>query len=149
MGKEFPELLCHFPVVVPNHVRVAHGCAWVGVPQTILPHLHRSVQVIEQACVPMPEGMCRPIQSELLQDGFQLPLDEVVRVQATTFCTQEKWLVGIPSLDVEPRALGSCVERGLLLWFRININDARLSIEGSAGSPALALLFRTAKLSHY
>ena len=32
LGKEFPELLCHFPVVVPNHVRVAHGCAWVGVP---------------------------------------------------------------------------------------------------------------------
>jgi hypothetical protein len=53
----------------------------------------------------MPEGMCRPIQPELLQDGFQLPLDEVVGVQATTFCAQEQWLVGIPSLDVEPQAL--------------------------------------------
>jgi len=49
---------------------------------------------------------CRPIQSELLQDGFQLPLDEVVGVQATTFCAQEKWLIGIPSPDVEPQALG-------------------------------------------
>ncbi len=71
-------------------------------PQTILPHLHRRVQ----ARVPMPEGMCRPIQSELLQDWLQLPLGEVVGVQATTFCAQEKWLVGIPSLDVEPQALG-------------------------------------------
>ena len=61
------------------------------------------VQVIEQACVPMPEGMCRPIQSELLQDGFQLPLDEVVGMQATTFPTQEKWLLGVPVLNVEPK----------------------------------------------
>jgi hypothetical protein len=106
LGKEFPELLCHFPVVVPNHVRVAHGCAWVGMPQTILPHLHRRVQVIEQTCVPMSERMGCSIQAELLQDGFQLPLDEVVGVQATTFCAQEKWLVGIPSLDVEPQAFG-------------------------------------------
>ena len=70
MGKEFPELLCHLPVVVANHVRVAHGCARVGVPQPILPHLHWCVQVIEQACVPVPEGVCRPVQAELLQDGF-------------------------------------------------------------------------------
>jgi hypothetical protein len=27
LGKESPELLCHFPVVVPNHVRVAPLCA--------------------------------------------------------------------------------------------------------------------------
>ena len=54
----------------------------------------------------MPEGMCRPIQSKLLQDRLQLPLDEVVGVQATTFCAQEKWLVGIPPLDVERRSLG-------------------------------------------
>jgi len=61
------------------------------VPQTILPHLHRRVQVIKQTCVPMPKGMCRPVQTKLLQDGFQLPLDEVVGVQAATFCAQEKF----------------------------------------------------------
>lgn len=33
----------------------------------------------------MSERMCRSIQTELLQDRFQLPLDEVVGVQATTF----------------------------------------------------------------
>src|SRR5208337_1374392 len=32
LGKESPKLLRHLPVVIPNHVRVAHGCAWVGVP---------------------------------------------------------------------------------------------------------------------
>ena len=51
----------------------------------------------------MPEGMCRPIQSELLQDGFQLPLDEVVGVQAPTFRAQEEWLLGVPVLNVEPK----------------------------------------------
>ena len=64
---------------------------------------HRRVQVIEQANVPMPEGMCRPIQSELLQDGFQLPLDEVVGVQAPAFRAQEEWLLGVPVLNVEPK----------------------------------------------
>ena len=51
----------------------------------------------------MSERMCRSIQSELLQDGFQLPLDEVVGMQATTFPTQEKWLLGIPVLNVEAK----------------------------------------------
>ena len=49
----------------------------------------------------MSERMCRSIQTELLQDRFQLPLDEVVGVQATTFPTEEKWLLGVPVLNVE------------------------------------------------
>ena len=47
--------------------------------------------------------MCRSIQTELLQDWFQLPLDEVVGMQATTFPTQEKWLLGVPVLNVKPK----------------------------------------------
>ena len=43
------------------------------------------------------------IQPELLQDRFQLPLDEVVWMQATTFPTQEKWLLGGPVVNVEPK----------------------------------------------
>ena len=103
MGKESPELLCHFPVVVPNHVRVAHGCAWVSVPQPILPHLHRCVQVIEQTCVPVPERMGCSIQTEPPQDRFQPPLDEVVWVQAPAFRAQEEWLLGVPVLNVKPK----------------------------------------------
>ena len=80
LGKEFSKLLCHLSVVVPNHVRVAHGCSWVGVTQPILSHLHRCVQVIEQTCVSVPERMCCSIESKLLQDRLQLSLDEVVRV---------------------------------------------------------------------
>jgi hypothetical protein len=38
----------------------------------------------------MPERMGCSIQAELLQDGFQLPLNEVVWVQTATFPTQEK-----------------------------------------------------------
>ena len=52
----------------------------------------------------MPERMGSSIQAELLQDRFQLPLDEVVWMQATTFPTQEKWLLGVPVLNVEPKA---------------------------------------------
>jgi hypothetical protein len=103
LGKESSELLRHFPVVIPNHVRVAHGWSWVGVTQPILPHLHRCGQVIEQTCVPMSERMRSSIQTELLQDGFQLPFDEVVGVKATTIPTQEKWLLGVPVLNVEPK----------------------------------------------
>jgi len=51
----------------------------------------------------IPPIMCCSIQTELLQDRFQLPLDEVVGMQATTFPTQEKWLLGIPVLNVEPK----------------------------------------------
>jgi hypothetical protein len=43
----------------------------------------------------MPERMSGAIQAELLQDRFQPPLDEVLGVQATTFPTQEKWLLGV------------------------------------------------------
>jgi hypothetical protein len=70
-----------------------------AVPQSILPHLHRRSQMIEQTCVPMSERMCRSIQTELLQDRFQLPLDEVVGMQATTFTTQEKWLLRVRAPD--------------------------------------------------
>ena len=52
----------------------------------------------------MSERMGCSIQAELLQDWFQLPLDEVVGVKAPAFCAQEKWLLGVPVLNVEPKA---------------------------------------------
>ena len=52
----------------------------------------------------MSERMCRSIQTELLQDWFQLPLDEVVGVKAPAFRAQEKWLLGVPVLNAEPKA---------------------------------------------
>jgi tetratricopeptide (TPR) repeat protein len=51
----------------------------------------------------MSERMCRSIQTEILQDWFQLPLDEVVGVKAPAFRVQEKWLLGVPVLNVEPK----------------------------------------------
>jgi hypothetical protein len=60
--------------------------------------------MIEQTCVPMSERMCRSIQTKLLQDWFQLPLDEVVGVKAPAFRAQEKWLLGVPVLNAEPKA---------------------------------------------
>jgi len=51
----------------------------------------------------MTERMCRSIQTEPLQDWFQLPLDEVVGVKAPAFRAQETWLLGVPVLNVEPK----------------------------------------------
>jgi hypothetical protein len=44
----------------------------------------------------MTERVGCSIQVRLLQDGFQLSLDEVVGVEATTFPGQEEWFFGLP-----------------------------------------------------
>ena len=47
------------------------------------------------------------------------------------------------------RKLPFVVARALLLFFRINVNDARLGVESSSGCAMLGLLSRMAKLTNH
>ncbi len=128
LGEEFPELLCHFLQSSP--ITCVYQWLCVGQPAPDIPAAPSSAHVGDkQTCVPMPEGMCRSIQSELLQDGFNCSLDEVVGVQTTTLCAKEKWLVGIPSSTENRRHSASCGERAKnsFLPFFGRFSSARLT----------------------